>query len=129
MECIHEDSGSTRCQTTFKAVEANEGKRWQELYDRYVSGLSVESRYATDTLRPICLGTVRVGDRHPDFEPCTASHEWIRKHYLLTKITVLSNVLKIGLVIEPEKLPVHGSLVGPVRLVNREPVVKSRLNR
>ena len=34
---------------------------------------------------------------------------------------VVSNVLKIGLMTEPEKLPVHGSLV--------EPVVEPRLNR
>ena len=29
-------------------------------------------------------------------------------------LNYFSNVLKIGPVIEPEKLPVHGSLVGPV---------------
>ena len=36
-------------------------------------------------------------------------------------VFVFFNVLKIGPVTEPEKLPVHGSLV--------EPVVEPRLNR
>ena len=33
---------------------------------------------------------------------------------LIKKILDISNVLKTGPVAEPEKLPVHGSLVGPV---------------
>ena len=33
---------------------------------------------------------------------------------ILGMCKVLINVLKIGPVTEPEKLPVHGSLIGPV---------------
>ena len=43
--------------------------------------------------------------------------QMVNYYYLLTKVIVsiiITNVLKTGPVIEPEKLPVHGSLVGPV---------------
>ena len=46
-------------------------------------------------------------------------HPWLHRSPLSTSL--LANVLKTGSVTEPEKLPVHGSLVGPV--------VKLRLNR
>ena len=66
----------------------------------------------TDTIEKISLWLIGI---------ITSIHCIILKGVCLFSFFVESNVLKTGPVIEPEKLPVHGSLVGPAvePLLNR----------